>query len=420
MGIRILSTNYNGYSTDITFSPATGGTQVINNAVIPYDFVTNYPYGDYSIYIPSFNNTCTLNVPVPTYEANISPSGATQYENVILSASTDLTNPTYVWTLTDFNDTSGNTISSYTGNPVTEGYFSSSGNSNVSLSVVGEDPWGIVFTATTTTFDVSAFNISSLQSDMEIWVDFNDSSTLTLRTGTNYIEEITNKGTSNITLLNETTAANQPLLTSGETFNTGLTFAKFGNVMGDTERLASDNSWTGSTWDFFSVVKTSSNDYSATGGYIASVRDKVGGGFAPFIEMAYIQNEFLPAVIGNRLRQWVQDDQFSYNVRFRLSSLDDFTGFTGVINTTYSDSYPGFRNSGYTSNLIEVSGLTYSLYDYTAPFNNQLESEFMLGNSFNYDRALNGNIGEVIQLKRVATDTERNQINRYLYHKWVV
>jgi len=50
---------------------------------------------------------------------SIAPTGTTQYENVILSGSTNIGSPTYIWSLTDFYDVSGNTISSYTGQTLT-------------------------------------------------------------------------------------------------------------------------------------------------------------------------------------------------------------------------------------------------------------------------------------------------------------
>jgi len=83
--------------------------------------------------------------------ADISPTGYYQYENVILTGSTNISSPTYVWSLSNFNDVSGNTITSYTGNPLTEGYFTTTGSSNVSLVVSGTEG-----SATASTFSVSA------------------------------------------------------------------------------------------------------------------------------------------------------------------------------------------------------------------------------------------------------------------------
>jgi len=227
---RIKSDNFNGETVNITFTPDTGGTINITGVVIPYDYVSDYPYGDYSIFIPSANKSCPLNVPNPVatptptitptstvtptptitssstptptptpspslFDANvsISPTGATQYENVILTGSTNISSPTYIWSLTGFTDTSGNTISSYTGNPLTEGYFTSTGSSNVLLSVTGTEGSG-----TSTSFEVIGWTPADISPD--VWIDPSDSSTVTLRTtgGTDYVESIDNKGDTSV------------------------------------------------------------------------------------------------------------------------------------------------------------------------------------------------------------------------------
>jgi len=185
---RIKSDNFNGKSVNITFTPDTGGTININNVVIPYDYSTDYPYGSYSIEVIGEGITCPLDIPNPVVAtptptptttatptptitptatptptptpfvatASISPTGITQYYDVVLTGSTNITSPTYIWSLTGFTDTSGNTISSYTGNPLTEGYFSSTGSSNVLLTITGDNTLypGNPVTATTTNFEV--------------------------------------------------------------------------------------------------------------------------------------------------------------------------------------------------------------------------------------------------------------------------
>ena len=90
--------------------------------------------------------------PTPSYSVSISPTSVEEFSNVVLSATTDLTSPSFVWTLNNFRDTSGNTVSSYTGNPLTEGYFTSTGSSNVSVVATGDEG-----SATGSTFSVTAF-----------------------------------------------------------------------------------------------------------------------------------------------------------------------------------------------------------------------------------------------------------------------
>ena len=108
--------------------------------------------------------TATLTpTPTPTpspfvASVSISPTGTTQYYDVVLSGSSNITSPTYIWSLSGFTDTSGNTINSYTGQTLIEGYFSSTGNTSVELNVVGDNPLypGNSVTGTSTDFTIEA------------------------------------------------------------------------------------------------------------------------------------------------------------------------------------------------------------------------------------------------------------------------
>lgn len=181
---RIKSDNFNGETVNITFTPDTGGTININGVVIPYDYVSNYPYGDYSIYVISADKTCPLNVPnlitptptptstvtpTPTItptptptpspfvaSVSIAPTGTTKYNFISLSGSSNIGSPTYIWSLTDFYDYSGNTITSYTGQTTPIGEFRNTGSTLVELTVVGDNPLypGNPVSATTSSFNV--------------------------------------------------------------------------------------------------------------------------------------------------------------------------------------------------------------------------------------------------------------------------
>lgn len=59
LSIIISSVNYNGVVGNITFYPSTGGTISLGSQTIPYTYVSDYPYGTYSIYFPTFNKTCS-------------------------------------------------------------------------------------------------------------------------------------------------------------------------------------------------------------------------------------------------------------------------------------------------------------------------------------------------------------------------
>lgn len=76
-GIIIQSNNFNGQSVQITFSPFSGGSINLGTQTIPYTYTTTNYEGDYSIYIPSSDKTCSLQVgtpPSPTPTSTITPT----------------------------------------------------------------------------------------------------------------------------------------------------------------------------------------------------------------------------------------------------------------------------------------------------------------------------------------------------------
>ena len=65
--VLISSNNYNNRVGTITFNPTTGGTISLGSQTIPYTYVSNYPYGAYSIYFPYFDYTCGITIVPPSY-----------------------------------------------------------------------------------------------------------------------------------------------------------------------------------------------------------------------------------------------------------------------------------------------------------------------------------------------------------------
>jgi hypothetical protein len=61
----ISTDNYSGYTGDVTYYPSTGGTINIGLVTLPYDYITDYFYGTYDIYIPETAVTCTITNPAP-------------------------------------------------------------------------------------------------------------------------------------------------------------------------------------------------------------------------------------------------------------------------------------------------------------------------------------------------------------------
>jgi len=78
-GIRINSNNFNGESVEITFNPFSGGSIDLGTQTIPYDYLSSNYEGNYSIYIPTANKTCPLQVgtppsPSPSPTSSVTPS----------------------------------------------------------------------------------------------------------------------------------------------------------------------------------------------------------------------------------------------------------------------------------------------------------------------------------------------------------
>ena len=332
--------------------------------------------------------------PQPSVEVSILPSSAVQYENVILSASTTGTSAVFVWSLTDFYDTSGNTISSYTGQTLTEGYFSSTGSSNVSVSVVCDEGEG-----STSTFSVSEFDPASTNPDL--WYDATDVSTLTLRNdGTNdYVEAIENKGVltgSTGMTLTQSVAAEQPLY-SASTINGSLNVL-YGDGVSNV-LLA----------DYGSVISSISGRTSFS---VSKPLDKVGGGFPSndgiiFFPINTLSREGRYLGIASSGTEILNNG--SYNLRLRQTR--PWSG-DPLLYTWIRE-----NNAGLTEG--EYNGLdTWDISDsYSQPYNFRYVS-IMRGNTPASTNDLYGEWGEWIHYHRTISDSDKIKIDRYLQYKW--
>jgi hypothetical protein len=68
IGIRILSNNLSGQTTDVIFLPQSGGTVNLGTQVFPFNYLSEYIYGVYNCYVPLYGYTYSLEVlePIPT------------------------------------------------------------------------------------------------------------------------------------------------------------------------------------------------------------------------------------------------------------------------------------------------------------------------------------------------------------------
>jgi len=64
-GIRITSTNLSGLTANVTFYPTTGGSENLGSEVIPFNNISDYPYGTYELDVPLYDRTYEIIVPAP-------------------------------------------------------------------------------------------------------------------------------------------------------------------------------------------------------------------------------------------------------------------------------------------------------------------------------------------------------------------
>jgi hypothetical protein len=78
IGIRILSDNLSGLTTNVTFLPQSGGTISLGTQVFPFNYISEYVYGTYNCYVPTYGYTYSLDVlgptPTPTVTSTTTPT----------------------------------------------------------------------------------------------------------------------------------------------------------------------------------------------------------------------------------------------------------------------------------------------------------------------------------------------------------
>lgn len=93
IGVIISSNNLSGKTASVTFQPSIGGTVDLGLNTIPFNYMSQSPYGIYSLYFSEYNHTYTLEVPAPTYTGQ-TMTGLVQLSN----------NNNWNFVVQDFND----------------------------------------------------------------------------------------------------------------------------------------------------------------------------------------------------------------------------------------------------------------------------------------------------------------------------
>jgi hypothetical protein len=81
-GIRITSANLSGTTASVTFTPATGGTINLGTQTIPFNNISDYPYGTYDLNVVEYDRTYEIIVPTPL-------TGQTAYTETVRGVTVD-------------------------------------------------------------------------------------------------------------------------------------------------------------------------------------------------------------------------------------------------------------------------------------------------------------------------------------------
>lgn len=72
IGVRILSDNLSGLTTNVTYLPESGGTVDLGVQTFPFNYISDYYFGTYNCYVPTYATTYSVEVPIP--EADTTPT----------------------------------------------------------------------------------------------------------------------------------------------------------------------------------------------------------------------------------------------------------------------------------------------------------------------------------------------------------
>jgi hypothetical protein len=81
-GIRLTSSNLSGKTANVTFLPSTGGTIDLGTQTIPFNNISDYPYGTYELNVTEYDRTYEIIVPTPL-------TGQTAYTETVRNVTVD-------------------------------------------------------------------------------------------------------------------------------------------------------------------------------------------------------------------------------------------------------------------------------------------------------------------------------------------
>ena len=254
-------------------------------------------------------------------------------------------------------------------------------------------------TLTRTPTSTPTFNPSSL--NPVIWVDFSDTSTMTFRTGTNFLEKITNKGVyGGLTAFTQTTQANQPSVSASTQFPSGLSAVTTGDNW-----LTSNISTTAMT-NCTRVIVVGNNDNNAYWDYrwtesgLASAYDTYGAQTSTATRKA-----FYDGPTGRYCR-------IDCSLTNRPSTGQTYLEYVSTSASTRV-SYSSFNGSAATESTVAGSSCT------NAVFNGDPQvSTLNILNQVSPGSTFTSQVGEILMFTRELTSSETTDLLNYLKNKW--
>jgi hypothetical protein len=254
-------------------------------------------------------------------------------------------------------------------------------------------------TLTRTPTSTPTFNPSSL--NPVIWVDFSDTSTMTFRTGTNFLERITNKGVyGGLTAFTQTTQANQPSVSASTQFPSGLSAVTTGDNW-----LTSNISTTAMT-NCTRVIVIGNNDNNAYWDYrwtesgLGSAYDTYGQSSATSTRKA-----FYDGPTGRYCR-------IDCSLTNRPSTGQTYLEYVSTSASTRV-SYSSFNGSATTETTVAGSSCTNAVLN-----GDPQASTLNIVNQASPGSTFTSQVGEILMFTRELTSTETTDLLNYLKNKW--
>jgi hypothetical protein len=403
---------YNGYVSQITvYLPSTGDTFPDIGSVFysdsslttPFDGDGRWWYGNITggyAYLIQNNtgkvlsiydcNSCPTQTPTPTMTPTntITPT----VTPTVTPSQTQTITPTTTTTLTSTPSQTQTNTPTNTSTP-TNTPTNTSTPTNTPTNTITQTITQTITRTQTPTPSVTPFNPSSLSAD--IWVDFSDSSSMTIRTsgGNSFIERINNKGTDvSLTAYTQTTAGNQPQVKVSTVF-TGVTISA-ATVSNDW--LVGNATVSGFSWTIVYVIGR-----------------KLGDG-SPQIQpsrFTWSTNSLSPYWMDTSTNTVVRNFSGT-SVSYTVTNPNTLT-YTGQTYLQYL-STTGATATRYIE--MNASGLTVTQSGYHR--NTFPAATSWLLNEDGSVTVKSGEVGEIIMLRRELTSTEKTNLYDYLRIKW--